>query len=73
MGFIASKNVSEARKEVLVSCYARYCQWKGLPFTKPSYRRVKKLPYVPFENEVDMLISALPKRLSVSVNLLRRR
>jgi len=65
LGFIASKNVSEARKEVLVNCYARYCQWKGLPFVKPSYRRVKKLPHVPYENEVDMLISALPKRLSV--------
>ncbi|MEM3770308.1 MAG: tyrosine-type recombinase/integrase, partial [Candidatus Bathyarchaeia archaeon] len=65
LGFIASKNVSEARKEVLVNCYARYCKWKGLPFIKPNYRRVKKLPYVPLENEVDMLVSALPKRLSV--------
>jgi len=71
LNFIAVKDVSEARKEVIVNCYARYCEWKGLPFTKPKYRRVKKLPFVPFENEVDMLISALPRRLSVFCQLIK--
>ena len=71
LSFLASKNVSEARKEVIANCYAKYCEWKGLPFSKPNYRRVKKLPFVPYESEVDMLISALPKRLSVFCQLIK--
>ena len=71
LSFLASKKVSEARKEVIANCYAKYCKWKGLPFSKPKYRRVKKLPFVPYESEVDMLISALPKRLSVFCQLIK--
>ena len=71
LNFIAVKDVSEARKEVIVNCYARYCEWKGLPFVKPNYRRVKKLPFVPQEVEVDMLVSALPRRLSVFCQLIK--
>ena len=71
LDFIAKKQVSEARKEVLVNCYENYCKWKGLSFTKPRYRRVKKLPFIPLENEVDMLISALPRKISVFCQLIK--
>ena len=71
LDFVAKKQVSEARKEVIMNCYANYCRWKGLPFVKPRYRRVKRLPFVPLENEVNMLISALPRKLSVFCQLIK--
>ena len=40
--YVAKKNVSEDRKEVIVNCYANYCQWKGLKFSCGS----RLLPYV---------------------------
>ena len=62
--YIAKKPVSDARKEIIVNCYDKYCKWRGIPFKKPKYRRVKRLPYVPQESDIDELISALGKRLS---------
>jgi len=71
LDFVAKKQVSEARKEVIMNCYANYCRWKGLPFVKPRYRRVKRLPFIPLENEIDMLISALPRKISVFCQLIK--
>jgi deoxyinosine 3'endonuclease (endonuclease V) len=48
LSFLAAKDMSYGRKELIVDCYANYCQWKKLPFVKPRYRRQDKLPYVPF-------------------------
>ena len=56
--FIANKQVSEARKQVLVDKYAQYCKWRKLPFDKPIYRAVKRLRFIPTEKELDALISA---------------
>jgi len=69
--YIAKKNVSEGRKEVIVNCYANYCQWKGLKFGRPLYRRVKKFPFVPLEVEVDALIADLPGKVSVFSQLIK--
>jgi integrase len=69
--YIARKQVSEGRKEVIVNCYANYCQWKGLKFGRPLYRHVKKFPFVPFEAEIDALIADLPGKVSVFCQLIK--
>jgi len=60
--FIANKRVSEGRKQLLVDDYATYCAWKRLHFDKPFYKRAKKLPFIPLEEEVDALISGLANK-----------
>jgi hypothetical protein len=35
LSYLASKEVSEGRKELIVDVYARYCKWKNIPFSKP--------------------------------------
>ena len=37
--YIAKKPVSDARKEIIVNCYDKYCKWRGIPFKKPKYYR----------------------------------
>jgi integrase len=65
MVFLASHEICDGRKELIVDCYAKYCQWKKLPFVKPRYRRTDKLPYVPLQKDIEALIAALPKKTSI--------
>jgi hypothetical protein len=44
LGYLASKEISEGRKELIVDCYSRYCQWAKIPFSKPRYKRQDRLP-----------------------------
>ncbi len=69
--FIANKKVSEARKQILVDKYARYCEYVKLPFEKPIYRAVKKLPFVPTESEVDALVAGCGKKTSCFLQMLK--
>jgi hypothetical protein len=50
--FIANKQVSEARKQVLVHKYAQYSKWRKKPFNKPIYKAVKRMPFIPTEKEI---------------------
>ena len=63
--FLATKEISEGRKELIVNCYANYCKWKKIPFVKPRYRRRDKLPYVPLQKDIEALIAALPKKTGI--------
>ena len=44
LGYLASKEVCEGRKELIVDCYSRYCQWAKIAFSKPRYKRQDRLP-----------------------------
>jgi integrase len=71
LGYIASKEISEGRKELVVDCYSRYCQWASIPFSKPRYKREDRLPYVPLEIDIESLLSALPRKLSIFTRTLK--
>jgi len=71
LSYLASKEVSEGRKELMVDVYARYCKWKNIPFSKPRYKREDRLPYVPLELDIEALVSALPKKLSIFTRTLK--
>ena len=70
-GFIARKHVSSGRKELIVNCYINYCKYKGLHFNIPRYSRVDKIPHVPLEKDIEALISALPKKLSIFTRVVK--
>jgi integrase len=71
LSYLASKEVSEGRKELIADCYSRYCQYAKIPFSKPRYKREDRLPYVPLEIDVEALLSALPRKLGILTRTLK--
>jgi len=68
---IAIRNVSDSRKEIPVTFYRRYAEWKKLDFHAPRFRRVEKLRFIPLESENDQLIGVFGKRTATFLMLLR--
>ena len=52
--YLASAQMSESRKARLTEDLARFYAYKHIPFDKPNYRRIEKLPFNPLEVEVDI-------------------
>jgi integrase len=69
--YLASARISEARKAKLAEDLARFYGWKRIPFEKPNYRRVGRLPFVPLEVEVDQLIAGVGKKTATFLQLLK--
>ncbi len=47
--YLAFSELSENRKEKLADDLARFYRYKHIPFQKPNYRRIERLPFVPLE------------------------
>ena len=69
--YLATMEVSEARKAKLVEDLARFYNWKHIQFDKPNYRRIERLPFVPLEAEIDQLISAAGRKTGTFLQLLK--
>jgi integrase len=69
--YLASAMISEARKAKLAEDLARFYGWKRIPFEKPNYRRVGRLPFIPLEVEVDQLIAGVGKKIATFLQLLK--
>jgi integrase len=67
--YLASAKISEARKAKLAEDLARFYGWKRIPFEKPNYRRVGRLPFIPLE--VDQLIAGVGKKTATFLQLLK--
>jgi hypothetical protein len=69
--YLALAQLSEGRKQILAQYPERFYIFKGIAFAKPRYRRVETLPFMPTETEIDQLISAVGKKMSVFPLLLK--
>jgi integrase len=69
--YLASARISEARKAKLAEDLGRFYRWKRIPFEKPNYRRVGRLPFIPLEVEVDQLIAGVGKKTATFLQLLK--
>jgi integrase len=69
--YLASADLSDNRKEKLTHDLTRFYKWKHIPFQKPTYRRVEKLPFIPLESEVDQLISGVGSKTATFLQLLK--
>jgi integrase len=69
--YLATSPVSENRKDKVTQDLARFYKYKGVPFEKPNYRRVERLPFIPTETEVDQLISGLGPKTACFLQLLK--
>jgi hypothetical protein len=70
-GFLAKAKVSDGRKERLSNDLARFYRFRDIPFDKPRYRNVEKLPFVPLEPEVEQLVSGMGQKTGTFLQLLR--
>jgi len=69
--YLASARISESRKAKLAEDLARFYGWKRIPFEKPNYRRVGRLPFIPLEVEVDQLIAGCGRKTATFLQLLK--
>ena len=60
--YLAAASMSESRKAKLTEDLARFYAYKHIPFDKPNYKRIEKLPFIPLESEVDQLIAGIINR-----------
>jgi integrase len=69
--YLASAEISESRKAKLTEDLARFYAYKHIPFDKPNYKRIEKLPFIPLEVEVDQLISGCSRKVATYLQLIK--
>jgi integrase/ribosomal protein L37AE/L43A len=68
---IAKQEWSTGRKVNAVDTYTNFLQMQNAEWQPPQYRRIRKLPFIPTENEVDQLIGGCNKRMATFLQLLK--
>jgi integrase len=68
---IAEQVWSEGRKQNVVDAYQRFLDMRGVTWTKPFYRRVETLPFIPSEKEIDALIARMNTCIAAFLRLLK--
>ncbi len=68
---IAKQSWSQGRKQNAVDAYTGFLQMQGLTWDPPTFNRIRKLPFIPTENEVDQLIGGCNKRMATFLQLLK--
>ena len=68
---IAKQKWSEGRKANAVDAYTSFLQMHGMTWDPPKYKRIRKLPFIPTETEIDQLIAGCGKRTSTLLQLLK--
>ena len=68
---IARQDWSEGRKANAVDAYTSFLQMHGMTWNPPCYKRVKKLPFIPTETEIDQLIAGCGPTLATLLQLLK--
>ena len=67
--FVANKKCSNAYKECLIEAYAIYMRSIGQTWKQPFYNRYDKLPKIPTEEKIDMLISNATPRMALILSM----
>jgi integrase len=68
---IAKQEWSVSRKVNAVDAYDSFLRIQGKTWTPPIYRRIRKLPFIPNETELDQLIAGCSKRMATFLQLLK--
>jgi len=67
--FIANKKCGNGYKESLIEAYAIYMRSIGQTWKQPFYNRYDKLPKIPTEEKIDMLISNASPRMALILSI----
>jgi len=68
---ISKQTWAVSRKVNAVDAYDSLLKMQGKTWTPPIYRRVRKLPFIPTEAEIDQLIAGCSKRIATYLQLLK--
>ncbi|NIR87027.1 tyrosine-type recombinase/integrase [Candidatus Bathyarchaeota archaeon] len=69
--YIATKVSSNGYKGALCDVYSRYLRYNGLTWFRPRYERDDQPPYVPTEEEIDILIANAGRKYSLLLSLIK--
>ena len=70
-GFIAQKDCSNAFKESLVEAYDLYCRANKIEWNKPFYQRYDKLPKIPSEEKLNMIIANASRKYVLILSMMK--
>jgi integrase/recombinase XerD len=70
-GFVAEKECSNAFKETLVEAYNLYCRANDIVWNKPFYDRYDKLPKIPSEEKLNMIIARSSKKFALILSMMK--
>lgn len=62
---------SGSRKRNVINAYTAFLAYVGLTWKAPIYQIIRKLPFIPTEQEIDDLIAASPNVLAAFLQLLK--
>jgi len=68
---IAKQSWSEGRKANAADAYSSYLKMAGGKWEPPRYQRVRRIPFIPTETEIDQLIAGCSKRMGTFLQLLK--
>ena len=68
---IAKQKWSAGRKVNAVDAYTCFLKMLGKSWDPPRYKRIRKLPFIPTENEIDQLIAGCGNKTATLLQLLK--
>jgi integrase len=69
--FLANSKWSNKTKTKVVDTYGAYLRYKNIQWTRPRYTNVEKLPFIPTEQEIDVLIASCGKLTAAILQTLK--
>ncbi len=70
-GVISQQNWSGNRKRNVINAYSQFLKYLGLHWEEPKCNVIRKIPFIPTEQEIDDLIAGLPTVVAAYVQLLK--
>jgi integrase len=68
---IAEQEWSAGRKANAVDAYTSFLQMRGTKWEPPIYKKIRKLPFIPTETEIDQIIAGCNRRMATFLQLLK--
>lgn len=68
---IAQQAWSQGRKENAVHAYSSFLKMVGGKWESPRYKRIRKIPWIPVERDIDQLIAGCSPRIATFLQLLK--
>ena len=68
---IAKQKWQDGTKLNYVNFYDTFIKFLGLTWQKPKYKHSRKLPFIPLESEIDLLIHGTGKKISTALQIIK--
>jgi integrase len=68
--YIANRPISDAYKAQLTQIYAQYCEFQGIPYNRPKFKKQASRPIrIPTEEKISMIIAESGRVLATKLTL----